>query len=165
VIGPTQKPLQGLNRASASGFGRLAKAVSRFTASQSSFGLAIACIAAWLLLGPVFAFSDTWQLVVNTGTTVVTFLMVFLIQNTQARDAEAMQIKLDELIRVTEAASNALLDLEELDESSLDRYRTRYLELARECRKTAAPPSAEREPAPRDLMAMPASSGKHGAET
>ena len=79
-------------------------------------------------------FSDTWQLVINTGTTVVTFLMVFLIQNTQVRDTEAMQIKLDELIRVTEAASNALLDLEELDEATLDRYRETYEILARESR-------------------------------
>lgn len=91
-------------------------------------------IALWLITGPMFYFSDTWQLVINTGTTVVTFLMVFLIQNTQMRDTEAMQIKLDELIRVTEAASNALLDLEELDEVTLDRYRETYEVLARKSR-------------------------------
>ncbi len=94
-------------------------------------------VLAWLVTGPVFSFSDTWQLVINTGTTVVTFLMVFLIQNTQMRDTEAMQIKLDELIRVTEAASNALLDLEELDELALDAYRQRYEALARASRAAA----------------------------
>lgn len=98
------------------------------------FGFAILVIALWVVTGPFFGFSDTWQLVINTGTTVVTFLMVFLIQNTQIRDTEAMQIKLDELIRVTEAASNALLDLEELDEATLDRYRETYEILARESR-------------------------------
>lgn len=91
-------------------------------------------VAGWLLTGPLFDYSDSWQLVINTGTTIVTFLMVFLIQSTQNRDTEAIQIKLDELIRVTEAASNALLDLEELDERTLDRYRQRYEELARETR-------------------------------
>lgn len=115
-------------------FARLAKYVSRFAASHVSFAMAVGCMLAWLALGPVFDYSDTWQLAVNTGTTVITFLMVFLIQNTQARDAEAMQIKLNELIRVTEAASNALLDLEELDEKTLDAYRLRYLELARQSR-------------------------------
>ena len=130
-----KKPFQRLNRESAAGFGHLAKFVSRFAASQASFALAVACVLAWLVVGPIFDYSDTWQLAVNTGTTVVTFLMVFLIQNTQTRDAEDMQIKLDELIRVTEAASNALLDLEELDEATLDAYRLRYLDLARRSRE------------------------------
>ena len=93
---------------------------------------------AWLVSGPLFGFSDTWQLAINTGTTVVTFLMVFLIQNTQSRDTEAMQIKLDELINVTEAASNALLDLEELDERTLDRYRAYYEALARRTRERSS---------------------------
>jgi low affinity Fe/Cu permease len=132
--------LARLNHRSASAFGHLAKAVARFAAHQSSFALAVACVIAWLALGPAFEFSDTWQLAVNTGTTVVTFLMVFLIQNTQARDAEAMQIKLDELIRVTEAASNALLDLEDLDEPSLEGYRKKYLELARQSRAAPSVP-------------------------
>lgn len=84
----------------------------------------------WLLTGPIFAFSDTWQLVINTGTTIITFLMVFLIQNTQNRDTEAIQVKLDELIRATQGAHNALLDLEELEEEKLDAFRARYQALA-----------------------------------
>lgn len=115
-------------------FNRFSSRAARFAASPLCFALGIAIIAAWLGSGPLFGFSDTWQLVVNTGTTVVTFLMVFLIQNTQVRDTEAMQIKLDELIRVTEAANNALLDLEELDERSLHLYRRKYEILAREAR-------------------------------
>lgn len=115
-------------------FNRLAKMAARFTARPASFALAAIVILAWLASGPLFGFSDTWQLVINTGTTIITFLMVFLIQNTQARDTQAMQIKLDELIRVTEAASNALLDLEELDDQTLDRYRDEYELLARNSR-------------------------------
>ena len=115
-------------------FNHFAKTVARFTGRPVSFGLAMLVVALWLVTGPLFGFSDTWQLVINTGTTVVTFLMVFLIQNTQIRDTEAMQIKLDELIRVTETASNALLDLEELDEATLDRYRETYEILARKSR-------------------------------
>ena len=115
-------------------FDRLAKSASRFSGRPLAFGLAVAVVLAWLVTGPLFAFSDTWQLVINTGTTVVTFLMVFLIQNTQARDTEAIQIKLDELIRVTDTASNALMDLEELDEATLDRYRERYEAMARASR-------------------------------
>ena len=115
-------------------FNRIAKRASRFTGRPLCFGLALATVLAWLITGPLFGFSDSWQLVINTGTTVVTFLMVFLIQNTQSRDTEAMQIKLDELIRVTSAASNALLDLEERDEPTLDRLRESYETIARETR-------------------------------
>jgi low affinity Fe/Cu permease len=117
------------------GFNRLAKVAARFTGRPLSFILACTIIILWLVTGPLFDFSDTWQLVINTGTTVITFLMVFLIQNTQTRDTEAMQIKLDELIRVTEAANNTLLDLEELDEETLDRYRRHYEALAVKSRK------------------------------
>ena len=84
----------------------------------------------WIITGPIFRFSDTWQLVINTGTTIVTFLMVFLIQNTQNRDTEAIQVKLDELIRATKGAHNALLDLEELEEDTLNAFRTKYQVLA-----------------------------------
>lgn len=126
-----------------SAFDKLAKASARFTGRPLAFLLAGAVILAWLVSGPLFGFSDTWQLVINTGTTVVTFLMVFLIQNTQSRDTEAMQIKLDELIRVTDAASNALLDLEELDEPTLDRYREHYEALARKTRSQAHVPGTD----------------------
>ena len=115
-------------------FNHLAKHASRFAGRPLSFALAIATILAWLITGPLFGFSDSWQLVINTGTTIVTFVMVFLIQNTQNRDTEAIQIKLDELIRVTKNASNTLLDLEELDEHSLDLYRSRYEALAEQAR-------------------------------
>ena len=91
-------------------------------------------ILAWLVTGPVFRFSDTWQLVINTGTTIITFLMVFLIQNTQYRDAEAVQVKLDELLRATTGAHNALLDLEELDAPDLDRMLAGYVRLAEAAR-------------------------------
>lgn len=89
----------------------------------------------WLITGPLFDYSDTWQLVINTGTTIITFLMVFLIQNTQNRDTEAIQVKLDELIRVTQGAHNALLDLEELEEENLDAFKRKYQDLAAMARK------------------------------
>ena len=124
--------------ASSTGFTQFAKWASRFTGSPLCFNLAVALIAVWLVTGPVFGFSDTWQLVINTGTTIITFLMVFLIQNTQNRDTQAMQIKLDELIRVVEGAHYALLDLEELDEDTLDRFRKRYERLAEQGRQRIA---------------------------
>ena len=92
-------------------------------------------IVVWAVTGPIFKFSDTWQLVINTGTTIVTFLMVFLIQNTQNRDSHAVQLKLDELIRAVLGAHNALLDIEELEESDLERFRERYEQLARIARE------------------------------
>lgn len=117
---------------------RLAKTVARHCGRSSSFALALGVILVWIATGPLFGFSDTWQLVINTGTTIVTFLMVFLIQNTQNRDTEAIQIKLDELIRATRGAHNALMDLEELDETSLAGFRERYEALAREAREALA---------------------------
>ena len=111
-------------------FDRFAKWAARATGRPGTFQLAVLVIVAWLVTGPLFRFSDTWQLVINTGTTIVTFLMVFLIQNTQNRDAAAVQIKLDELIRAVNGAHNALLDLEELSEAELDAIRGRYESLA-----------------------------------
>jgi low affinity Fe/Cu permease len=122
------------------GFIRLAKAASRFTGRPACFGLALLVVAAWAITGPLFGFSDTWQLVINTGTTIVTFLMVFLIQNTQNRDTEAMQLKLDELIRATRGAHNRLMDLEEREEGELDRLREEYERLARHSRRDGKPP-------------------------
>jgi len=115
-------------------FARFAKTTSRATGRPMAFMLAFGIVLAWVLSGPLFGFSDTWQLVINTGTTIVTFLMVFLIQHTQNRDTEALQVKLDELIRVTEGAHNALLDLEELEEDDLDRIRASYEKLASDAR-------------------------------
>jgi low affinity Fe/Cu permease len=114
---------------------RAARWIAQITGRPVTFLLAVATIGLWLVTGPIFRFSDTWQLVINTGTTIVTFLMVFLIQNTQNRDTVAMQLKLDELIRATKGAHNALMDLEELDETALEAFRTRFEALAREARE------------------------------
>jgi low affinity Fe/Cu permease len=111
-------------------FTRFAKWWAHASGHPSAFILAVAVIVLWAITGPIFGFSDTWQLVINTGTTIVTFLMVFVIQNTQNRDTGAMQVKLDELIRALKGAHNALLDLEELDEESIERLRANYKKLA-----------------------------------
>ena len=124
-----------MRRKRLSWFTRAAKWASRAAGRPSTFVIAVAIILVWALTGPFFRFSDTWQLVINTGTTIITFLMVFLIQNTQNRDTEALQIKMDELIRAVESAHNALLDLEELDDDELDRVRKDYLDLARQARE------------------------------
>ena len=113
----------------------IAKSISRFCGRAGTFSLALGIILVWIISGPVFGFSDTWQLVINTGTTIITFLMVFLIQNTQNRDTQAIQIKLDELIRATKGAHNALMDLEELEESHLNKFRDRYGALAQAARE------------------------------
>ena len=115
-------------------FSRFAKWTANITGKPVSFGLAALVILAWLVTGPIFDYSDTWQLVINTGTTIITFLMVFLIQNTQNRDTQALQVKLDELIRVTEGAHTVLLDLEELEEDELNHIRSRYENLAERAR-------------------------------
>ena len=115
-------------------FTRFAKWTSRMTGRPLTFSLALVVILAWVVTGPLFGFSDTWQLVINTGTTIVTFLMVFLIQNTQYRDAEAIQVKLDELIRLSKGGHNALLDLEELEDDELDRIRRSYARIAEQAR-------------------------------
>ena len=115
-------------------FTRFATAASRATGRPVTFALAVAIVAGWALTGPLFGFSDTWQLVINTSTTIITFLMVFLIQNTQNRDSEAMHVKMDELIRAMSGAHNALLDLEELEDAELDAMRDRYRKLAEKAR-------------------------------
>jgi len=115
-------------------FDRFAKWMAHATGHPGTFGMACLIILVWAATGPLFHFSDTWQLVINTGTTIVTFLMVFLIQNTQNRDSTAMQVKLDELIRVLQGAHNALLDLEDLSQEDLDRIRASYEQLAERAR-------------------------------
>jgi low affinity Fe/Cu permease len=119
----------------ASLFTRFAKWTAHAAGRPITFVLAVTVILVWAITGPLFGFSDTWQLVINTGTTIITFLMVFLIQNTQNRDSEAVQVKLDEIIRSLEGAHNALLDLEELDDKELDRIRLRYEKLAEKARE------------------------------
>ena len=112
-----------------------AHATTVAAARQKQTGLPVNLAVAWAVTGPMFHFGDTWQLVINTGTTIVTFLMVFLIQNTQNRDSEAMHLKLDELIRAMEGAHNALLDMEELEDRDLEKIRLNYLDLAKSARE------------------------------
>jgi low affinity Fe/Cu permease len=115
-------------------FDRFSRWIAQFAGHPVAFAAAVALIGVWLISGPIFGFSDTWQLVINTATTIVTFLMVFVIQNTQNRDGAAIQIKVDELVRAISGAHNGLLDLEELSESELEAFRKKYLELAAEAR-------------------------------
>jgi low affinity Fe/Cu permease len=112
-------------------FSEFARRLAMWTGRPIAFLIAAGAVLIWALSGPLFGFSDTWQLVINTSTTIITFLMVFLIQNTQNRDTEAIQIKLDELIRATQGAHNALLNLEHLEDEELARYRKHYAALAR----------------------------------
>ena len=116
-------------------FNLFAKAAAHVSGRPMTFILALLVIIAWAATGPIFKFSDTWQLIINTSTTIITFLMVFLIQNTQNRDAEAIQIKLDELIRATKGAHTVLLDLEELDDKHLTSIKECYEDIARKSRE------------------------------
>ncbi len=116
-------------------FTKFARRAATATGRPITFALAVGVIIFWAATGPIFNFSDTWQLVINTGTTIITFLMVFLIQNTQNRDTEAIQIKLDEIIRATRGARNVMLDLEEMDEKQLNSIRKQYLEIAEHARR------------------------------
>jgi low affinity Fe/Cu permease len=137
-------------------FLRFSNALAQIAGRASTFVVAVVLVIVWAVSGPLFHFSDTWQLVINTSTTIVTFLMVFLIQNTQNRDTAAMQIKLDELIRAIDKAHNALLDLEELDEKELAVFRKRYERLAEEARSDLR--SASRDI---DMPSFPEQDAKH----
>ena len=127
-------------------FTRFTRGVSGFSGRPTTFVAAVVIIAGWAVTGPVFGFSNTWQLIINTATTIVTFLMVFLIQSTQNRDTEALQIKLDELIRAMKGTHMELLDLEEMDEKELDAIRGQYLELAEQARRHLEHRSKRGEP-------------------
>lgn len=115
-------------------FSNFSRKCSLLAGHPLTFTLSILTVIIWLAIGPIFKFSDTWQLVINTSTSILTFLMIFLIQNTQNRDNQAIQIKLDELIRSHEGAHNALLDLEELTQGQLEEIRDKYKKLAEEAR-------------------------------
>lgn len=131
---------------SLSWFPSFARWIANASASPTAFAIAVWIVVIWAVTGPVFAYSDTWQLVINTGTTIVTFLMVFLIQNTQNRDTQALQLKLDELIRVTEGAHNRLLDLENMDDAQIARLRELYEKLASRARGNDQQLDTEQEP-------------------
>lgn len=124
-------------------FRKIAHRTSEYVGNAWAFLLAVALIAGWLVSGPLFGFSDTWQLVINTTTTIVTFLMVFLIQNTQNRDAKVLQLKLDELLRAVEAARNTFVDLEDLSDEELERLQREFVRLRRKLDQEARKPSRD----------------------
>src|SRR5215203_2179445 len=131
-----QRPKNGTNSNGSSlgkniqaGFGMFAQTISHITGRPATFLLALLVVAIWGVTGPLFGFSDTWQLVINTGTTIVTFLMVFLIQNTQNRDTQALQLKIGELIRADEKARNRLLRLEEMSEAEMNHVKDEFKKL------------------------------------
>ena len=135
-------------------FARFSRRIAYATGHPRAFVAAAALIVVWAATGPIFGFSDTWQLVINTGTTIVTFLMVFLIQSTQNRDTHALQIKLDELIRVTQEAHTALLNLEELSDGELETIRKHYLKLAEQGRESLRTGKPDTDSPPIDLEAL-----------
>jgi low affinity Fe/Cu permease len=122
-------------------FDRAAQWTARQCGRAHTFAIAVVVVLVWAITGPLFQFSDTWQLVINTGTTIVTFLMVFLIQNTQNRDTEALQLKIDELIRVTEQARNRLITLEDLTEEEMDKVKRELTDIGRADRDNPDTPS------------------------
>jgi low affinity Fe/Cu permease len=134
VYGEATEGVQMAKNKSSSRFPAFARWMANAAGKPVTFAVALFVVIIWAVTGPIFGYSDTWQLVINTGTTIVTFLMVFLIQNTQNRDTQALQLKLDELIRVTKGARNRMLDLEEMDEDDLERFREIYERLANEAR-------------------------------
>lgn len=115
-------------------FGRVAQRTSVYAGRPVAFLAAVLTIVVWLVSGPLFGFSDTWQLVINTGTTIVTFLMVFLIQNSQNRETVALHLKMDEILRATKTAQNRFMDLEDLDDEELEEIREHYRHLAERAR-------------------------------
>ena len=117
----------------------LARWAARAAGSSVAFAVALLVIIVWVLTGPMFHYSDTWQLIINTGTTIITFLMVFLIQSTQNRDTEALQLKLDELIRVNKGAHNVLMNLEEMDDEQLEQLRRTYERLGKMAKEKPNP--------------------------
>ena len=121
--------------AQSSFFARFSKQIAHLAGKPATFVLAVTVIIVWGVSGPLFGFSDTWQLVINTGTTIVTFLMVFLIQHTQNRDSIAVQVKLDELIYALKEADNRFLDVEDLDEDELEARREKMTRVAEEAKK------------------------------
>jgi low affinity Fe/Cu permease len=127
-------------------FARFARWIERQVGRSSTFVLAIAVVLIWAICGPIFGWSDTWQLVINTGTTIVTFLMVFVIQNTQSRDTQAMHLKLDELIRTNETARNSLINLEEMSEMDVEQMKKAFAALAAIERPTALRGDRDRGP-------------------
>jgi low affinity Fe/Cu permease len=126
-------------------FPSFARATANAAATPAAFAIAVLIVIIWGVTGPVFDYSDTWQLVINTGTTIITFLMVFLIQNTQNRDTQALQMKLDELIRVTKGAHNFLLDLENMDDEQIARLREVYERLGSKARGDQPPAEKQNE--------------------
>ena len=142
------------------GFQKFARAVVRTSGHPMAFGLVIGIVVIWALTGPLFRFGNTWLLVINTVTTIITFLMIFLIRNAQNRESEAVQLKLDELIRATKAAHNALLDIEELSEEELDRIKARFEQLARKAREKSSSGQTEVK-----LPAQPVASRSVGSPT
>ena len=128
-------------------FSRFARGMSKMLGHPLAFGAAVLLIIVWIVTGPIFRFSDTWQLVINTGTTIITFLMVFLIQNTQNRDSEAVQVKLDELIRAIKGADNSMLNIENLTERELQDLQDHYTHLAQITQKRFQRGSAKKEAA------------------
>ena len=124
-----------LTGGSSLGFSRLARGAARIAGHPSAFLVALAVVILWVASGPLFGFSDTWQLVINTGTTIITFLMVFLLQHSQNRDTIAMQLKLDELVRSIKPAENAVLDIDDLEDEELETLFAKYRQLAHEARR------------------------------
>ncbi|CAH1660511.1 MAG: low affinity iron permease family protein [Chelatococcus sp.] len=149
-------------RAHSNWFGHFASKTARLAGSPAVFAAACIIVVVWAISGPFLGFSEVWQLTINTGTTIITFLMVFIIQNTQNRDAQAMHIKLDELIRATSRAQNSLLDLEELSEKELDDFRNHYQKLAEKARRSGLSITEALERAERQAEAAASGGTQHG---